>query len=280
MNPPDETWDYDGATLGVWRSGPTLGEHRTAAIGAFACDDAARGAAALRAAADRLQNDGLGAVVGPMDGNTWSRYRLVVESDGRPAFLMEPHNPAHYPHAFEQAGYEIVGRYFSADRPAAMPASRTHPLEGIAVRELRLDDYEQELQRIHTLSLEAFARNAFYTPITFGQFLESYRPARKLIDPELVLLAEDGAGELQGYLFGMPNLAEGDNPHSVILKTYASRRKGAGSMLANIFHERALAKGYERVIHALIHADNLSAAHSRKLGGVVFRHYALWGRVL
>lgn len=280
MSRPDETWTYEGASLGVWRDGPPLGQRRTAAIGAFECGDAEHGAAALREAAARLRADGFEAAIGPMDGNTWARYRFVVETDGRPPFLMEPGNPPYYPVAFEQAGFSTVGRYFSADRPAAMPASPTRPPDEIALRELRLDDFEHELRRIHALALEAFAHNAFYTPISFADFLASYSAARQFIEPSLVLLAEDADGALQGFLFGLPNLSEGDTPRAAILKTYASLRKGCGSMLANAFHERALAAGYERVIHALIHADNLSAAHSRKLGGVIFRHYALWGRVL
>lgn len=280
MNEPDERWSFDGATMGIWHDAPVFANRRTAAIGEFACDDAARGGAALRTAAERLHEAGFGAALGPMNGSTWAQYRFVVESDGRPPFLMEPHNPGHYPHAFEQAGFEVLGRYFSADRPASMPASASRGPQGITLRALRLDDFEHELERLFELSLAAFAGNAFYTPITREQFFAIYRPMLPVIDPELVLLAEDHAGTLQGYLFGIANRAEGERPNSVILKTYASRLRGCGSMLANEFHARALAQGFERVIHALIHSDNLSAAHSRKLGGQIFRHYALWGRAL
>jgi hypothetical protein len=99
----------------------------------------------------------------------------------------------------------------------------------------------------------------------------------KAINPELVLLAEDEAGELKAFLFALPNFAEGPQPKTVILKTYASAVKGGGSMLANAFHERAKAQGFTEVIHALMHETNLSAQHSDKTGGKVFRRYALWG---
>ena len=75
----------------------------------------------------------------------------------------------------------------------------------------------------------------------------------------------------------MPNLVEGPRTKTVVLKTYASRVKGGGSMMANAFHARAKARGFTEVIHALMHESNLSVTHSNRTGGKVFRRYALWG---
>lgn len=277
MRGADQHWEFDGAALGVWHDGPSLEGHRTAAIGAFSCDDAARGAAALREAVQRLEKEGFTAALGPIDGSTWARYRLVTDGDGRPPFLMEPTNPPHYVDAFESAGFAVVSRYFSAVRPASLPNSDSPPVRGIRLRNIDLDHFEDELARVFELSLESFSRNRFYTPITQAEFVESYRPVRDLVDPELVLMAEDGDGALQGFLFAVPNYAEGKQPQSVIFKTYASRRKGCGSMMLNAAQTRARDKGYQEFIHALIHDDNLSAKHSRNTGASPFRRYALWG---
>src|SRR5262249_40606716 len=111
-------------------------------------------------------------------------------------------------------------------------------------------------------------------------FLASYRPVLKFVDPELVFLAHDRKGKLSAFLFAIPDFNEGRKPQTVILKTYASQQKGAGSMLANAFHVAATRKGYAREIHALMHESNLSATHSSQAGGTVFRRYALWGRRL
>ncbi len=73
---------------------------------AFACETAEAGATAIRAAMAELKAEGFEAVLGPMDGDTWGKHRLVIESDGRPPFLMEPHNPPHYVDAFEPVGPE------------------------------------------------------------------------------------------------------------------------------------------------------------------------------
>jgi hypothetical protein len=223
-----------------------------------------------------LKAEGFGAVLGPMDGNTWGKHRLVVDSDGRAPFLMEPANPAHYVAAFDQAGLAVVSRYVSAVRPADASATAATPT-GLHLRCVDLTRAEEELTRVHALSLEAFADNRFYQPIGLEDFLASYRPILPAMDPELVLLLEDEAGALRGFLFAMPNLVEGPWTKTVILKTYASRVKGGGSMLANAFHGRVRARGFAEVIHALMHESNLSAAHSDRTGGKVFRRYALWG---
>ena len=270
----------DGASLAIYRDAPSLDGARTAALGEFACESAAAGAKLIREVMTQLKAEGFGAVLGPMDGNTWGKHRLVTESDGRAAFLMEPGNPAHHVEAFDQSGLGVVSRYVSAVRPADIPSTGSGAPKGLRLRTFDAARAEDELTRIHALSLQAFASNHFYQPISLEDFLASYRPVLGAIDPELVLLAEGEAGELAAFLFALPNLSEGARPASVILKTYASRVKGAGSMLANEFHARAKARGFSEVIHALMHESNLSALHSDKTGGKVFRRYALWGGAL
>jgi hypothetical protein len=272
-----EAMTAEGASLAIFREAPSLEGARTAALGAFACDSAETGARLIREATAKLRAEGFGAVLGPMDGNTWGKHRLVVESDGRAPFLMEPQNPAHYVDAFRHSGLGIVSSYVSALRPADVGTSGSVAPAGLRLREFDPARAEEELTRIHALSLEAFASNHFYQPISLEDFLVSYRPVLKAIDPELVLLAEDEASELKAFLFALPNLVEGPQPKSVILKTYASRVKGGGSMLANAFHARAQKRGFVDVIHALMHESNLSATHSGNTGSHVFRRYALWG---
>ncbi len=272
-----ENLNAPGASLAIYRDGPSLDGAKTAALGQFACETAAAGATLIREAMAHLRAEGFGAVLGPMDGSTWEKHRLVVESNGRPPFLMEPSNPEHYVDAFEQSGLKVVSRYVSAVRTADVLDSKSVPPAGVRLRNFDPARAEEELTRIHALSLEAFASNHFYQPISLEAFLSNYRPVLKAVDPELVLQVEDEAGELKAFLFAVPDLAEGPKPKAVILKTYASRVKGGGSMLANVFHERAKKRGFSEVIHALMHETNLSATHSNDKGGSVFRRYALWG---
>ena len=98
-----------------------------------------------------------------------------------------------------------------------------------------------------------------------------------MIDPRLVLFALEGEA-LVGFLFGYPSRAEG--PRTVVLKTYASARRGVGHLLADSFHRIGRSLGFGDVIHALMHVDNASRRRSAMHAGTVFRRYALMGRRL
>ncbi len=268
------------ASAKIWRRAPALDGRATAAVGSFRCASAEAGTALLAAIARDLAAEGFGALIGPMDGDTWHSYRLVTESDGSPPFLLEPASRPHDLAAFEAAGFAAVGRYFSArvavnDAPGLAPA----PLPGLTIEAWDGADPEAHFAQVFDLSTEAFAGNAFYAPITREAFLAMYLPLVPMLRRELVLMARH-EGRLAGFLFGIPNYQEGRSPASVILKTYASLVPGAGHHLVHAFNLAALAAGYATVIHALIHETNASADRSRRHGGTVFRRYALMGRRL
>jgi len=270
-----EPIEQPGARLSIWRDAASLEGLKTAALGAFSCETAEAGAALLSQTAERLAAEGFKAVVGPMDGDTWAYHRLVVESDGRAPFPLEPSNPPHYPAAFEQAGWPVIGRYISSEgQVEARAQTRTAP--GLTIRSLNVADADQEMRRVHALSLQAFSGNFLYRPTPEEKFVASYKPFLPFIDAELALVAQDADGEMRGFLFSYPDVGSG----ALVLKTYASLTPGAGSMLVSELYRRAHDKGYHRVIHALMHEANLSARHSQNVGGQVFRRYALWGRKL
>lgn len=264
-----------GARLTVFADAPSWNGSRTAALGEIAFDSAEAGAACLASACSELVAEGVEAVVGPMDGDTWHAYRLVTESDGSPAFLMEPADSPAARGAFAMAGFTPIARYVSARAP--LPQAIGPDPEGPAPDIAGWDGRPELFAEIHALSRRTFVRNPFYRPLSQAAFLDLYRPVLGLLDPELILTARDPAtGVLVGYLFGIPDHA---NPASrtAILKTYASARRGVGHHLAHAFHSRAAARGFTHVIHALMHESNLSRARSEAHGGRVFRRYALMG---
>ncbi len=269
-----------GASLRIWRDAVSWDGRRTAALGEFVCDDAEAGARLLAEAAARLSVEGFQGLVGPMNGDTWATHRLVVESDGRLPFLMEPTNPAHHPAAFEWAAWSEIARYASAEGPLPETATPAQPPPGIRLLPFDLDRAEAELADLHRVSLASFTRGFLYRPLSLEAFTAMYRPVLARLDPDLVVMARDDGGALQGFLFAIPDLADPSPERAVILKTYASLRPGLGSSLARRFYAQASARGYRRVIHALMHDDNLSARHSARLGATVFRRYALWGLAL
>ncbi|MBF9036395.1 hypothetical protein HKCCE2091_19320 [Rhodobacterales bacterium HKCCE2091] len=273
-----ETRKAEGASAKIWRQGPDWDGAPAAAIGAFRCDSAGSGTALLSAIVAELAAEGVTRILGPMDGDTWHSYRLVSESDGSPPFLMEPTSAPDALAAWEGAGFAPVSRYFSARAAVASGiGAAPRPVPGLVVRPWDGTAPQTQFAHVHALSVRAFAGNAFYVPIGLDDFLAMYMPFVPMLRKELIFLAEID-GELQGFLFGIPNYAEGPGSKTVILKTYAGLVPGIGHHLVHAFDLAARDLGFETVIHALIHDDNRSAERSRQHGGEIFRRYLLMGR--
>lgn len=276
--------EVENASCTLWLKGtPKYAGRPTATIGRFHCADHRSGVRLIDLALETIQEHGVFYVIGPMDGNTWNSYRFVIDGDESPAFFMEPTNPDFYPEVFRQRGFEVIGHYSSA-RAKHVTQRRTDRYQtrlqaaGIRVRPFALDAAEDELRRIHGLSLQAFSGNFLYTPISETDFLAMYRPVVDVLIPEFVLLAEDGANALQAFLFAIPDLVGEQSPDQLIIKTYASRFPGLGGYLADLVHVRSRRAGFKAVVHALMHEENVSELNSRKLGGRTFRRYVLFGR--
>ena len=264
-------------------------------IGWYQALDADAGVDLLRRAAGRLEGNAA-RVLGPLQGSTWGRYRLVLpdsaDAGAEPPFLSEPGNPRRYPADWEAAGFRVAATYESAiveDLTEADPRRdemaqrlRAH---GATVRPLDPERFDEELRAIYHLSVAAFAENLYYSRIGFDEFRARYLPLRPLLDPELVRLAEDAEGRLLGFVFAFPDLLtmRDGRPTRAVLKTLATapaaRGLGLGTFLTDEVRRVAQEKGYASVVHALMQADNASISISRH-SARVFRRYALYEREL
>lgn len=276
-----ERYEADGAACTIYREAPRLEGRRTAAIGDFAFDSADGGAAALRQICAKLRDEGFEAVLAPMNGSTWHAYRVVTESDGSLPFALELQSGVHDLPALEAARFRPVSRYVSTRAPLDAVIGAPPPaMDGLTLARWEGEDTNGLIETLYLLSSERFASNPFYRPISREAFVALYQPLRPYLAHCLILLARDGDGAPVGYLFGLPDFAEGESPRTAIIKTYASARRGVGRLMADRFHREVQALGFTQVIHALMHEDNLSRASSGRFGAQVFRRYALMGRTL
>ena len=163
-------------------------------------------------------------------------------------------------------------------RPTRWPGVSAASLDLVA----DLSRFDDELETLFRLSLDAFDDNLYYTPIDLDSFRAMYQGTRALIDPELVLLAHDRSGRLVAYQFAFPDPLSraAGRPTRVIVKTVATapeaRGLGIASHMLDLIRERARAKGYRAVIHALMHVSNFSVRMSVRHHGEIFRRYALY----
>ncbi len=275
-----------------WTQVPTLPGEKLGLIGHYAARDAVAAGPLLAQAVRRLADVGCSRAVAPIDGNTWRRYRLLTDRGGEPAFFLEPDNPDDWPEHFTAAGFGPFAEYYSyrnddltqRDPRTAETAARL-TARGITIRHLDPSRFLDELRAIYDISVASFPQNFLYTPIGEDDFLAMYRGLEPLLRPELVLFAE-AAGVPAGYLFALPDLAQGQRGQPVdtmIAKTLAVRPEfgglGLGGWLLEQGHLVGRTLGFRRCIHALMHADNRSrkiSSHSAR----AIRRYTLYSRPL
>ncbi|AHG89350.1 hypothetical protein J421_1813 [Gemmatirosa kalamazoonensis] len=277
-----------------WTDAPPYEAHRVGAIGHFGAADAEAARLLLDAACDALAARGCTLAVGPMDGNTWRRYRLVTERGDEPPFFLEPTNPDAWPAWFEAAGFAPLAQYTSAlatdltrPDPRAEAAAERLTASGVTVRPVDLARFDDELRAIYSVAAVSFRANLLYTPIAEREFAAQYQAVRRLVRPELALLAEHEERAV-GFAFSIPDaleVARGEPPRTVIVKTVAvlperERYGGLGGWMVHRTHRTAAALGFTRAIHALMHETNAASQSVSARTGATMRRYTLFARAL
>lgn len=275
-----------------WQHVPQMEQECLGVIGHYAASNDVAAQTLLAHALSVLRSHGCTRAVGPMDGNTWRRYRFVTAPGSEPPFALEPENPPTYPLQWSAAGFAPLAEYSSAltsdlaqpDARIPRTLTRLHQ-EGVHLRMFDPSRFQEELLAIYTVSAQSFTRNFLYTPLAEADFLQQYCKLKAYIKPELTWMAEVDHQPV-GYAFGLPDLAQaqrGVPVNTVIVKTVAvlpaRRYAGLGAVLVAQVQNSAHQLGFTRAIHALMYASN----NSRNLSAVYaapMRGYTLYSRRL
>ncbi len=276
-----------------WRRVPGIPGKRLGVIGHYAAGKDQIGKSILEHAVTLLAEQGCTLAIGPMDRDTWHRYRLVTDCGDAPPFFMEPRNPVDWPNHFKGAGFTELATYQSAiDTDLDFIDPRINALEqrfksqGLRVRSLDPQQFDRELNAIYRLTVQAFSDSYLYTPILESEFKQLYKSIGHLITPQLVLIAERD-NEPIGYIFGMPDLEQAQPGHkadTAIIKTIGviSDRTvaGCGAYLIHLWRQEARRLGFARIIHALMHDENHKILNVSNRYAQTFRRYTLFGHVI
>lgn len=281
MGVKSEIIKFKGETIGYYLDAPIWNGKRCAAVGDLNLTNADNGKAVLEIAMKRAKADGVEALLGPMNGDTWHSYRAVVESDGSAAFMLEPTSGPHDLACLTAVGFEPISHYVStrAELDAAL-GPEPIAVDGIEITAWDGRNAESLIAHLFGMSKTAFANNNFYKVVTLEDFQAIYRPLLGAIDPRFVLIAKTGSGQICGFLFGFPDASAPPSNPTVVLKTYASGKRGVGHALADKFHRNAIDMGFRSVIHALMHEENISLQRSGQHHASVFRRYVLLAKTL
>jgi GNAT superfamily N-acetyltransferase len=296
---PDARWAVlaaDGTASACcslwWTAVPSHADERLGVLGHFAARDPDSAAMLLRHALAELSAQTCTLAVGPMDGNTWRRYRFVTERGTEPAFFLEPDNPDEYRRYWTDVGFAPLAGYSSTrvdrldtDHARLEELTRRATDHGIRIRPIDPTRLEAELRWVYRVAEISFRKNFLYTPITEDEFVEQYAKVGPVLNPALVQIAEDDEGPV-GFSFAIPDVNQakrGERVDTAIMKTLAvlpgRRSAGLGGLLLFRSYQAAREEGFSRAIHALMHdanvSRNLNREHTRTL-----RRYTLYSRRL
>lgn len=281
-----------------WETTAPLHGRPTGYIGHFAAPDMGAEAAVrdlLATACHTLRAAGCAWAIGPIDGSTFRDYRFVIQrhvnAPQEPPFFLEPQNPDAWPRHFVANGFAPIATYCSA--VGKLPPHDPHldrlmaraKATGATLRPVRLEAFQEELASIYAVVATSFRHNFLYTPLAQAEFVAQYLPLQAVIQPELGWVAERDE-RMVGFILALPNLAQaqrGEAIDTAIIKTVAAQPQGGvlglGNLLIAQCQQAAYAAGYRRVIHALMHEDNISTKISARYAQIM-RRYALYASPL
>ena len=275
-----------------WRDTAKINGSATGAIGHYGATDAEYGEIVLQHALRELKNRRCDIAVGPLDGNTWRRYRFITERGDAKRFFLEPDNPDEWPLHFDSVGFSELAHYVSeinpdmAHRQPALGSLRKKFSDlGVQISPVNLEDPVDDMAGIYRVVCESF-RNAFmYTPLDIDSYCSIYEPLIEKVDPRLMLVARHD-GEVVGFILAPPDFLQLKYQHTmdaIVLKTVAvlpqEEYSGLGRVLIVDLLNNAIDMGFRTAISALMHSEKRSQKISSDCAGPM-RAYTLFAKEL
>lgn len=275
-----------------WRDTAAVDGAPSGAIGHYAATDSKYGEAVLRHACRELKNRRCEVAVGPLDGNTWRRYRFVTERGDTKPFFLEPDNPDEWPQHFGSAGFSTLAHYVSeinpdmANRqPELGSLRRKFDHLGVHIDPLDIENPLDDMAGIYRVVCESFKDAFMYTPLDIDSYCRLYEPLLKQVDPGLMLVAKHD-GDVIGFILAPPDYLQQTYQRTIdaiVLKTVAvmpgKAYSGLGRVLIVDLLANAIDMGFTTAISALMHTRNRSQKISSDCAGPM-RAYALFARGL
>jgi GNAT superfamily N-acetyltransferase len=251
-----------------------------------------------------LKENGAGRIIGPMNGDTWHKYRINAGPFDKPPFLMEPYNKDYYEKLWLDYGFQKLEEYYSSfvedvaaakkntDRFTKRVLSR-----GYKLRPINMSMFEKELAVIYKISTEIFAGNFLYTHISLDEFLSLYNGVESILDKDFIWFMQSRQEEDIGFVFAFPdrmhavrsmkgkrNLAAKlrffclkNRTDTINIKSLgivpAYQRTGAAVALMNCIYGKTLEKGYTRNNLCLIRKGNPSGRMDGGQGKILRRYH-------
>ena len=176
-------------------------------------DDVEVARAVLQAARKWLLDRGVKVIRGPVNPSTNYECGMLVEGFDSSPNVMMPYNSPSYPRMLEAVGLRKAKdllAYWSTPTEVngakvERVARRAAGSQGVAIRTIRMREFDREVETIWKLYNATWARNWGFVPMTREEFLHEAAEMKQILKPELVLIGEV-EGRAVGFALALPNI--------------------------------------------------------------------------
>jgi hypothetical protein len=184
-------------------------------FGFFDCiNDQTVATALVERAKEWLAEKGVTAMRGPVNPSTNDDVGVLVDGFDKPPAVMMPYNYEYYDTLLRSAGLEkamdLYSYYVHRDRVFSEKFKRVmerlKERETLRIRTLNMKDFDGEIVRIKKLYNDAWSKNWGFVPMTDAEFDHLAANMKQIVDPRVVLIAENKAGEEVGFGLSLPDI--------------------------------------------------------------------------
>jgi GNAT superfamily N-acetyltransferase len=259
-----------------------------------------------------VRDKGLSRITGPFHQDYDSAYGILIEGRDRPPAINCGHTPKYYEKLVTQYGFTPLrpdNIAFAVDiTEETQEFKLLHKLaekaaeRGTAViRQGRVDAWDQEADRVHTLLNKALAHLDDFVGWDRQALDDTLAPFKKYADPYLILFA-DVDGQTVGFFPGIPNLNEiihkvnglrypwdtlkmlrykNMQPSGLAIKSVLVLPEywgtGISLMLFSEMVKRAQEKGFKWIDLSLTSEDNPKTPMlAERMGGKIYKRYRVY----
>lgn len=163
---------------------------------------------------------GASEIVGPCNFTTNHQVGLLVENFDRPPCVEMTYNPPWYADLVASYGFgkakDLLAWWIVTEQGTDDPkmrryfeaSERARARYGIRVRPIDMKDFAAEVARCFRLYNATWERNWGFVPVTEAEFAAIAHDLKPVVDPSLVLVAEDRQGEPIGFTVCLPDMNE------------------------------------------------------------------------
>ncbi len=164
-----------------------------------------------------VKNEGLKGLMGPENYSTNETCGTLISGFDSPPMIMMPYNQSYYPEHLEDFGFskamDLLAYRFNPDgfterlkRMALLIEERLNK-QGITIRKFDIKNFNEEIAKIKSVYNSAWEKNWGFVPMTDEEFAHSAKDLKQIVDPDLLLIAEQD-GRAIGFSLTLPNLNE------------------------------------------------------------------------